>query len=239
MAGHSKWANIKHRKERSDQKKGKVFSRIAKEIISAVRQGGADPKANGKLRTALLKARLFNLPNEIIERNIKKASQADQQDFTETTYELYGYGGVGIILEAMTDNKNRTASDIRTVIGKHGGTLAMPGAVTFNFDRKGIFRILKKNALEEDLFLFVTENNAEDFQAEEDSFLVIVSPIDFDHMKEALEKNTIAVEESSLQMVPKSWVICSKDDEKLNQILIESLENIDDVDEVFHNMELS
>ncbi|MEI6241957.1 MAG: YebC/PmpR family DNA-binding transcriptional regulator [Chlamydiota bacterium] len=239
MAGHSKWANIKHRKERSDQKKGKIYSRLAKEIIVAVKHGGSDPKGNTKLRVAIQKARVWNLPNDIIERNIKKASQSDQQDFAEVTYELYGYGGVGIILEAMTDNKNRTASDIRTSISKCGGTLATPGSVMFNFSRNGIFRISKKKVLEEELFLFSTENNAEDFQVEEEDFIVITAPMDFEKMKEALENKKISIEECALQMIPKSWVMCSPEDEKLNQALIDSLENIDDVDEVFHNMELA
>src|SRR5271157_288814 len=127
MSGHSKWANIKHRKDRADQKKGKIFSRIMKEIISAVKHGGPDQKSNSKLRIAILKAKEANLPNENIERNIKKASSADQQDFEDVTYELYGYGGVGIIVEAMTDNKNRLASEIRIATNKCGGTIAMPG----------------------------------------------------------------------------------------------------------------
>ena len=147
MAGHSKWANIKHRKGRADAKKGKIFSRIAKEIISAVKLGGADHKANPRLRLALVKAREANVPNDIIERNIKKASSADQADFTEMTYELYGHGGVGIIIDAMTDNKNRLASEMRIATNKRGGVIATPGAVAFNFDRKGVLQITKKNTL--------------------------------------------------------------------------------------------
>ena len=137
MAGHSKWANIKHKKERADSKKGKIFSRITKEIISAVKQGGPDPKSNAKLRLVLQKAKAANLPGENIERNIKKATSQDQADFFEITYELYGHGGVGIIVEAMTDNKNRTASDMRIATNKRGGSVASPGSVAFNFDRKG------------------------------------------------------------------------------------------------------
>ena len=155
MAGHSKWANIKHRKDRSDRKKGKIFSRIMKEVISAVKQGGSDPKTNSKLRAAIDKAKEANVPNENIERNIKKASSSDQQDFVEITYELYGYGGVGIIVEGMTDNKNRIASDIRIATNKCGGTIATPGAVAYNFDRKGVIRIPKANTKEDDLFMLV------------------------------------------------------------------------------------
>jgi YebC/PmpR family DNA-binding regulatory protein len=163
MAGHSKWANIKHRKERADAKKGKLFSRITKEIISAVKQSGPDPKSNPKLRLVLQKARAANLPNDNIERNIKKAASADQADFVEMTYELYGHGGVGLVVDIMTDNKNRVASDMRIATNKRGGTIANPGAVTFNFDRKGVIQVLKKNAIEDELFMAVSEAGAEDF----------------------------------------------------------------------------
>ena len=147
MAGHSKWANIKHRKGKADAIKGKLFTRVTKEIISAVKQGGSDPKNNPKLRLAIQKARAVNLPNDNIERNIKKASSADQADFSEVAYELYGYGGVGIIALVLTDNKNRAASDMRIATNKRGGTIASPGSVAFNFDRKGVIEILKKMAM--------------------------------------------------------------------------------------------
>ena len=164
MAGHSKWANIKHRKGRADAIKGKIFSRLTKEIISAVKQGGPDPKSNTRLRIVIQKARAANLPNDNIERNIKKATSADQADYTEMTYELYGHGGVGIIAEVMTDNKNRISSDMRIATNKKGGTVATPGSVSFNFDRKGVIQVLKKNAVEDELFLAATEAGAEDFE---------------------------------------------------------------------------
>ena len=135
MAGHSKWANIKHRKARADAKKGKEFTRVTKEIITAVKVGGPDPEANPRLRLALQKAKVVNLPKDNIERNIKKASSADQSNYEEITYELYGHGGVGIIVEIMTDNKNRTSSDIRIATNKRGGSIASPGSVAFNFDK--------------------------------------------------------------------------------------------------------
>src|SRR5581483_11616093 len=178
MAGHSKWANIKHRKGRADAIKGKIFSRLVKEIISAVKQGGPDPKSNSKLRLVIQKAREANLPNENIERNIKKATSADQADYTEMTYELYGYGGVGIIAEVMTDNKNRIASEMRIATNKRGGTIASPGAVAFNFDRKGIIHIAKQNVEEESLFLAATDAGADDFEASEDSFIITTNPTD-------------------------------------------------------------
>src|SRR3990167_10602916 len=157
MAGHSKWANIKHRKERADKKKGKIFSRIMKEIISAVKQGGPDLKSNSKLRIAIQKAKDANLPTDNIERNIKKAASADTSDYTEMTYELYGFGGVGLVVDIMTDNKNRIASEIRIAINKCGGTIATPGAVSYNFDRKGLIRVDKSTIDEDALFLLASD----------------------------------------------------------------------------------
>lgn len=237
MAGHSKWANIKHRKEKADAKKGKVFSRIAKEIISAVKVGGGpDPKNNPRLRLALVKARAANVPNEIIERNIKKASSADQADYHELSYELYGHGGVGIIIEIMTDNKNRISSDIRIATNKRGGTIANPGSVAFNFDRKGVIQISKKHGIEDELFLAATEAGAEDFEATEDMFVITTDPADLYTVKEAIQKLGFECDEASLEMIPKSSVECDEETAKANLALIEWLEDLDDVDAVYHNM---
>lgn len=236
MAGHSKWANIKHRKERADAKKGKVFSRITKEIISAVKQGGPDPKANPRLRLVLQKAKVANLPNENIERNIKKAASADQIDFSEVVYELYGYGGVGIIVEIMTDNKNRTASDIRIATNKRGGTIANPGAVMFNFDRKGVIRIDKKKADEDTLFLAAGGAGADDFEVTEEAYVVTTPPDALFQVKEKIDEMGIQVEEAELEMIPKTFVECNEEDAKANLALIEWLEDLDDVDAVYHNM---
>ncbi|MCB1116264.1 MAG: YebC/PmpR family DNA-binding transcriptional regulator [Chlamydiia bacterium] len=237
MAGHSKWANIKHKKERADAKKGKVISRCAKEIISAVKQGGADPKANTKLRLALQKAKVANVPSDVIERNIKKATSADQADFSELTYELYGHGGVGIIVDAMTDNKNRTASDLRIATNKKGGTIASPGSVAFNFDRKGILQIGKDAGDEEALFMQATEAGAEDFDTSEESYIVITSPELLYEVKEKLEESGVTILEASLEMIPKTTVSCDVETKEANSGLLEFLENLDDVDAVFHNME--
>jgi len=236
MSGHSKWANIKHRKERSDRKKGKIFSRIMKEVISAVKQNGPDPKSNSKLRAAILKAKEANVPNENLERNIKKASSSDQQDFVEVTYELYGYGGVGIIVEGMTDNKNRIASDIRIATNKCGGTIASPGSVAYNFDRKGVIRIPKANAVEDDLFLLATEAGADDFFADDDYFVVMTKVENFPDVKQAIEKAGVRFDEAGLEMVPKTYVEVNEEDGNNNIALIEWLENLDDVDAVYHNM---
>lgn len=236
MAGHSKWANIKHRKERADAKKGKVFSRVTKEIISAVKQGGADPKSNAKLRLAIQKAKEANLPSENIERNIKKASSPDQADFQSVTYELYGYGGVGIIVEIMTDNKNRTASDIRIATNKRGGTIANPGAVTFNFDRKGVIRIEKSKGDEDALFLAATDAGAEDFSSDDERFIILTAPEDLFQVKEKLASQSIPIEEAEIEMIPKTYIDCDEETAKSNLSLIDWLEDLDDVDAVYHNM---
>jgi YebC/PmpR family DNA-binding regulatory protein len=237
MAGHSKWANIKHRKGKADAIKGKLFSRLTKEIISAVKQGGADPKANTKLRMVLQKARSANLPNENIERNIKKATSSTQADYSEISYELYGYAGVGIIVEIMTDNKNRSASEMRIATNKKGGSIATPGSVTFNFERKGIIQG-KKKASEEELFDLITEAGAEDFDLEEDFCLITTVPDQLFQVKENLEKQGFVCEEAQLQMIPKTYVACDAENQKLNLDLIEYIEAIDDVDAVYHNMSL-
>lgn len=238
MAGHSKWANIKHRKERSDKKKGKIFSRIMKEIISAVKQGGPDPKSNSKLRIAIQKAKDANLPSDNVERNIKKAASSDTQDYSEMTYELYGYGGVGLIVDIMTDNKNRISSDIRIATNKCGGTVATPGAVSYNFDRKGLIRVLKTSMKEDELFLLASEKGAEDFSSEDEVYVVTTPVAAFYQVKEAIENAGGKCEEAELAMIPKTWVEVSDQDADLNIALIEWLENLDDVDAVYHNMKV-
>lgn len=239
MAGHSKWANIKHRKGKADAIKGKIFSRIAKEIISAVKVGGGpDPKSNPRLRLALQKARAANLPNDIVDRNIKKASSTDQADYIETTYELYGYGGVGIMIEALTDNKNRLASEIRIAVNKKGGTIANPGAVGFNFDCKGIIQVPKKNVTEEQLFEKAIEAGAEDFEAGDDLFIITTDPTSLYSVKDAINAAGYETPESNLELIPKTYVDCNEEHSKANMALIEWLESIDDVDAVYHNMNL-
>jgi YebC/PmpR family DNA-binding regulatory protein len=238
MAGHSKWANIKHRKNRADAIKGKIFSRIVKEIISAVKQGGSDPKANPRLRLVIQKAKAANVPNEIIERNIKKASSSEQADYVEMTYELYGHGGVGIIVDVMTDNKNRISSDMRIATNKRGGTIANPGAVAFNFDRKGVIQVPKKEVSEEDLFLAVTEAGAEDFETSDDLFIITTPPELLYQVKEKLDEMGIKSENISLEMIPKLSVECDEETAKENLALIEWIEALDDVDAVYHNMKM-
>lgn len=238
MAGHSKWANIKHRKGKADAAKGKIFTRISKEIINAVKLSGPDPKSNPRLRIALQKAKAANVPNDNIERCIKKASSTDQEAYHEMHYELYGYGGVGIIAEIMTDNKNRIASDIRIATNKCGGSIAHPGSVAFNFDRKGIIRVSKHQAIEDELFMAVSDAGAEDFVVEDEEFVVVTDPADFDKVKDAIHHLGVQSMEAEIEMIPKNMIECNLETAKLNVALIDWLEGVDDVDAVYHNMKI-
>ena len=239
MAGHSKWANIRVRKGKADLIKGKIFSRITKEIITSVKHGGSDPKANTRLRLAIQKAKSANMPSDNIERNIKKASNTDQADYTEMTYELYGYGGVGIIAEVMTDNKNRIATDMRIATNKRGGTIATPGAVAFNFDKKGVIQILKQNAAEDDLFLAATDAGAEDFDVEEEFYVITTPPELLFQVKDKMDALGIKCESAELEMLPKTYVECDEETAKNNTALIDWIEALDDVDAVYHNMKIA
>ena len=237
MAGHSKWANTKHRKERADHKKGKIFSRTIKELISAVKMGGPDPKSNARLRMVIQKAKDQNIPSENIERNLKKASSANQKNYEEVTYELYGFGGVGIIVEAMTDNKNRTASDMRVAVNKRGGALVEPGSVLYNFSRKGVCYVPKNSIDEASLLTHVIDCGGEDLDCEEEEFfLVLCDPSELASVKEALVAKGVICSEEKMIYVPLRLVDCDEEAGKSNLALIEWLENIDDVDEVYHNM---
>ncbi len=238
MAGHSKWANIKHRKGRADAQRSKLFSRASKEIISAVKLGGSDVKGNTRLRLAITRAKAVNFPNDNIDRVIKKASSADQADYVEITYELYGHGGVGIIAEVMTDNKNRIASEIRIATNKRGGTIATPGAVAFNFEKKGVLNINKAKGSEETLFTATIEAGAEDFDASQDVYIVTTDPSDLYAVKDALTAQGFESDSADLEMLPKVQVDCDVETAKANIALIEWLEDLEDIDAVYHNMNL-
>lgn len=237
MAGHSKWANIKHKKGRADAKKGKVFSRIVKEIITAVKLSGPDIKSNPRLRMVVAKARSANMSSDTIDKNIKKAASPDQSAFEEGLYELYGHGGVGIIVDVMTDNKNRTASDMRIATNKCGGTIATPGSVAFNFERRGVIEVLRKKALEEELFNIAIESGADDFEVGGDTFVILTDPKLLHEVKEKIEGAGIEIESADMGVMPKSFVKCSDDDAAANHKLFDWLDDLDDVSEVFHNME--
>ena len=236
MAGHSKWANIKHKKERMDAAKGKIFTKVTKEIINAVKSGGPDVKTNPKLRLAIQKAKAVNLPSDNIERNIKKALSKEQLAYHEITYELYGHGGVGLLVEVMTDNKNRISSDMRIATNKRGGTIATPGAVAFNFDKKGVIEVPKATIEEEQLFTKASEAGAEDFEPSEEMYIIITAPEDLYKVKDLLEAKHIHPQDVRFQMFPKTLVVCDEETKKANRALIEWLEDLDDVDEVYHNM---
>lgn len=240
MSGHSKWANIKRRKEKSDAKKGKMFSRVSKEIINAVKLGGsADVKTNARLRLAVQKAKEINYPLDNMERLIKKASSGEQEIYHEMQYELYGHGGVGIILDIMTDNKNRISTDIHVATNKKGGTVTVPGAVAYNFDRKGIIAISKEHAVEDELFAAAINAGAEDFASEDEEYIITTAPADLYAVKEAVEALGFPVDEAAIEMVPKNYVEVDEKTAAANNALIEWLEGIDDVDAVFHNMKES
>lgn len=239
MAGHSKWANIKHRKAKADAKKGKAFSSVTKEIIVAVKANGPDPKCNPQLRLAITRAKAVNLPNENIERNIKKAQSKDQSNFDQVTYEVYGWGGVGLLCKALTDNKNRTASDMRIATNKRGGTIAVPGSVAFNFDTLGVIQIEKINIDSDKLFEESLDAGAVDFSDDDEMVCIITTnPSDLFKVKEELEKRGYAVKEVSLEIMPKNFIGCNDEDKEKNLALIEFIEDLDDLDEVYHNMQL-
>ena len=238
MAGHSKWANIKHKKDRADQQRGKVFSKLAKEIISAVKMGGADPKANSRLRLAISQAKAANMPSENIERNIKKASGSDQADYIESTYELYGQGGVGLVVETMTDNKNRLASDMRIATNKKGGSIATPGSVTFNFERKGVIQVAKADVEEEVVFEAALASGAENFESTDEDYMITTDPVELFTVKEGLEEKKIDAGAASIEWIPTALIECDEKASASNLALISYLEELDDVNAVYHNMDL-
>lgn len=237
MAGHSKWKNTKHRKDRADKKKGKIFNRIAKEIISAAKQGGNDPNTNNLLRIAVQKAKDANMPNDNVERLISKAD-ANQQDYSEMIYEIYGYGGVGILVQALTDNKNRTNSIIQTAVKEKGGTIASMGSVSYKFDRKGLFLVPTSAITEDELTLLVLDAGGEDIKREGDNFEILTSVEDFGNMQAALKKAGLTLaEDPELAMIPKATTELTDQETIDNNIeLIEFLEDFDDVDQVFSDM---
>ncbi len=237
MAGHSKWANIKHQKAKADAKKGKLYSLLAKQIISAAKQGSPNPDTNTKLRTVITRAKAAGLPNDIIARNLAKASNKDQSDFADVTYELYGYGGVGIIIEAMTDNVNRAAANLNVAIKKHGGSFAQPGSVVFNFKKIGIIRLKKSDTLDEDtLFMAATEALAEDFEFDSDGSIVITQPDTLMSVAGKLEAAGLLIESTEFEMVPNYTVDVTSEIAAQNQTLIDYIESLDEVDAIFHNM---
>lgn len=239
MSGHSKFANIKHKKERNDAAKGKVFTVIGREIAVAVKEGGADPANNSKLRDVIAKAKASNMPNDTIDRGIKKAAgDAASVNYEVLTYEGYGPSGVAIIVDTLTDNKNRTAANVRSAFTKGGGNVGTPGSVSYMFDKKGQFIIDKEECGmdPDELMMIALDAGAEDFSEEEDSYEVITAPEDFSVVREALEAKNIPMLEAAVTMIPQTWVELADEEDikKINKTL-DLLDEDDDVQAVYHN----
>lgn len=239
MAGHSKFANIKHKKEKNDAAKGKIFTIIGREIAVAVKEGGADPDNNSRLRDVIAKAKANNMPNDTIERGIKKASgDAGNVNYEVVTYEGYGPNGTAIIVDALTDNKNRTASNVRNAFTKGDGNIGSQGCVSYMFDKKGQIIIDKEECEMEtdDLMMLALDSGAEDFLDEEDSYEVLTMPEDFSIVREKLEAEGIAMVEAEVTMIPQNYVELTEDFDikKMNKIL-DLLDEDDDVQNVYHN----
>lgn len=239
MSGHSKFANIKHKKEKNDAAKGKVFTIIGREIAVAVKEGGPDPANNFKLAQVIAKAKANNMPNETIERGIKKAAGADGAvNYEKVSYEGYGPNGIAIIVDALTDNKNRTAADVRSAFTKGGGSIGTPGCVSFMFDKKGQIIVDKEECdLDgDDLMMMALDAGAEDFSEEEDSFEIITAPEDFQTVYDALTAGNLSFASAEVTMIPQNYVELTDENaiKQLNRTL-DLLDENDDVQAVYHN----
>lgn len=240
MSGHSKWHNIAAKKGKADAARGKVFTKLGRELMVAVKQGGPDPAGNSKLKDVIAKCKAANMPNDTINNAIKKASGAgNAENYEEMVYEGYGPCGVAVIVNATTDNKNRTAADVRHVFDKSGGNLGTSGCVSYMFNKKGVIVIEKATAKmdEEELMLLAIDAGAEDFNVEEEVYQVVTSAEDFSNVREELEKNGLEFLEASVQMVPTTYVSLDEAGAEKMERLIEKLEDLDDVSEVYHNWE--
>lgn len=239
MSGHSKFANIKHKKEKNDAAKGKIFTVIGREIAVAVKEGGPDPANNSRLRDVIAKAKANNMPNDTIERGIKKAAgDAASVNYVSATYEGYGPGGTAIIVDTLTDNKNRTAANVRSAFTKGKGNIGTQGCVSFMFDRKGEI-IIDKEECEmdaDDLMMAALDAGAEDFTEEEDSYTMITDPDSFSEVRQALEDGGIPMASADITMIPQNYVELS-DEQDINNInrILDLLDADDDVQQVYHN----
>ena len=241
MSGHSKFANIKHKKEKNDAAKGKIFTIIGREIAVAVKEGGADPANNSRLRDVIAKAKANNMPNDTIDRGIKKAAgDANSVNYEYVSYEGYGPGGIAIIVDALTDNKNRTAANVRSAFTKGSGSIATPGCVSYSFDKKGQI-IIDKEECEmdaDDLMMIALDAGAEDFSEEDDSFEIITDPDEFSTVREALEKEGIAMASAEVTMIPQNYVALTDETMLKNlQRTLDLLDEDDDVQNVYTNLE--
>jgi YebC/PmpR family DNA-binding regulatory protein len=236
MSGHSKWSTIKRKKGAADAKRGKMFTKLIKEITIAAREGGGDPGANPRLRLAVDNAKAANMPADNIERAIKKATgELEGVIFHELTYEGYGPSGVAVIVEVATDNKNRTVADVRHLFSKYNGSLAENGSVAWMFDRKGVITLPTQDKTEDDIMDIVLEAGADDLQTEEDFFEVQTNLESFDSVRKALLAKELQVENASLQWIAKNFVKVNGEDAEKVIKLIDALEESDDVQNVFSN----
>ncbi|SDB09072.1 YebC/PmpR family DNA-binding transcriptional regulator [Eubacterium oxidoreducens] len=242
MSGHSKFANIKHKKEKNDKAKGKIFTVIGREIAVAVKEGGPDPANNSKLRDVIAKAKANNMPNDTIERGIKKAAgDVNSVNYEYVTYEGYGPNGTAIIVDALTDNKNRTAANVRNAFTKGNGNIGTQGCVSYMFDKKGQILIAKEECEMEadDLMMLALDAGAEDFTEEDDSFEIITDPNDFGQVREALEKENISMASAEVTMIPQTYVTLTDEQDLYNiNKTLDLLDEDDDVQEVYHNWDM-
>lgn len=236
MSGHSKWKNIMHKKEKTDAQRAKVFTKIGKEIAVAVKEGGPNPQSNARLKDLIAKAKANNVPNDNIEKAIKKASGADGVTYEELTYEGYGPSGVAVIVETTTDNKNRTAGEVRHYFDKFGGNLGATGCVSFMFEDKGIILIDADGVDEDQLMEDALEAGAADFASEDGMFEITTEPDDVYAISEALEQKGYNVQSAEKDKIPQSYVTLSdENDIKFMRLLLENLDENDDVQNVYHN----
>ncbi|MBO7218749.1 MAG: YebC/PmpR family DNA-binding transcriptional regulator [Clostridia bacterium] len=240
MSGHNKWSKIKNIKAKNEAVTSKLYTKIGREIAVAVKLGGPDPNSNAKLKSIIAKARSANMPNDNITRSIKKASgELGSVNYESITYEGYGPSGSAVIVYALTDNKNRTASDVRHLFDKCGGSLGATGCVSYLFTRKGVIYISKSSAYsDDDIMMTALECGANDVEIDEDVYVVYTDPDNLDAVKEAIESNSIAVDQALVDMIPQNYVTMPED--KMNSFnrLIDGLEDNDDVQEVYHNVDL-
>lgn len=240
MSGHSKWSTIKHKKGAADAKRGKMFSRISKEIQIAVKEGGPDADSNPRLRTAIQNARSVNMPKDNIIRAIKKASEEGGDKLQEVTFEGYGVGGVAVFVECTTDNNNRTVGSIRHIFSKRGGSLGTNGSLSFIFDRKGVFEVQKTDDMDIDDFeLELIDAGAEDLEIEDNMIIVTTALEDFNSVQKKLEELKVEVQNAGLQRIPNLYKTLPVDDAKRFLTMIDYFEDDEDVQNVYHNLEMT
>ena len=239
MSGHSKWANIKHRKGLKDKRRGKLFTRLLKELMMATRNGGPDPDGNPRLRLAIQNAKGANIPKDTILRNIEKASGIGGEVYVEPTYEGYAQFGIAVFVECATDNLNRTVQDVRMVFNKFGGNLGTNGSLSFVFDRMGVFEIAQGNLNEDDFIMEMIDSNASEVELNEGIFTVLLPFESFGLLQRKLESMGIEAENASIQSIPKERTVLDLESAKKVMKLIEMLEDLDDVQQVYHNLEIT